>query len=227
MKEILADWGLTLPQAVAAIPVILTLAGLIFKLMKTLFKLVDIISSNKYASLPLKDKLDAMGIIYQDGVDDKITIYTHKLKLTEYGLHFRIPTLRIYFDYLYTNNLHSKTVSSYDFLKHYKAFTTDDNDVPKVHISGFIKSFLTLGFFLALSVWGLFIGIKALKDIMNQSPDLVSWFQLVLYSVTELLFILMIITFVSEIMSLCLAIRFAKKLKSFHHLQLAGKYKGL
>ncbi|EQA3419275.1 hypothetical protein ACX1JO_002851 [Cronobacter dublinensis] len=224
IKEILADWGLTLSQAITAIPVMLTLAGLIFKFLKTPFKVVEVISANKYVSLPLKDKLDAITIIYQEGEEDKSSIYVNKLKLAEYGLHFRIQTLRIFFDYLHANNLLAHTINGYEFLKHHKSFTVDDNDVPKLYTRGFISSLLVLVFFLTLSGWGFYIGINALIDTLHQSPDLASGIQLALYVITELLFMIMFITFVSEIASLFSAILFAKKLKQFHCLQLHKKF---
>ncbi|EQB4040716.1 hypothetical protein ACYJJ8_000122 [Cronobacter sakazakii] len=224
IKEILADWGLTLSQAITAIPVMLTLAGLIFKFLKTPFKVVEVISANKYVSLPLKDKLDALAIIYQDGEGDKASIYANELKLAEYGLHFRIPTLRIFFDYLYANNSLSYPVGDYRVLKHHKAFTVDDNDVPKVSAKGFVKSILVPLAFLVLSGCGFYSGIYALIDTLHQSPDLASGIQLALYVVTELFFMLMFMSFICEIGSLLSAVRFVKKLKGFYWLQLEGKY---
>ncbi|EKM0531115.1 hypothetical protein ACI00X_000308 [Cronobacter turicensis] len=224
IKEILADWGLTLSQAITAIPVMLTLAGVIFKFLKTPFKVVEVISANKYVSLPLKDKLDALAIIYQDGEGDKASIYASELKLAEYGLHFRIPTLRIFFDYLYANNSLSYPVGDYRVLKHHKAFTVDDNDVPKVSTMGFIISLLVPLAFLVLSGCGFYSGIYALIDTLHQSPDLASGIQLALYVVTELFFMLMFMSFICEIGSLLSAIRFVKKLKEFYWSQLEGKY---
>ena len=68
MKDVFASLGLTIPQAIAAVPIFITLASLMFKLIKVPFKMIDIISVNKYVSLPVKDKAEAMRIIYEGEV---------------------------------------------------------------------------------------------------------------------------------------------------------------
>ncbi|TDB45669.1 hypothetical protein [Photorhabdus luminescens] len=56
LKEFISDLGLTVPQFIAAIPVFIVLLNLLFKALKSHFKLINMITNDKYSILPVNKK---------------------------------------------------------------------------------------------------------------------------------------------------------------------------
>lgn len=225
LKSFLADMGLTASQAIMAIPILLSLSGILFKLLKAPFKMVDIISVNKYVSLPLKEKMDAISTIYQQDSLDKTASYIRELKLAEYGLHYPVGTLRIMFDYLHSLGHLSISARANDFLKNRRVFTIDENNLPQLSKNGMISILSMIFMFLILCSGGFIIGVKAVVDTLHSVPNWTSGIKLILFSMTEILFFVMIITMLSEANSVFKAVFFSKKLRKFNKEQLYKKYK--
>jgi|GEM_PF-4118176 len=225
MKDILIGLGLTIPQAITAMPALITLATLMYKLIKIPFKVIDVISNNKYVFLPVKDKACAMEIIYQNEKVDKASCYINELKLAEYGLHYPIPTLRLMFDFLHSKGLLSVSTKANDFLKYHKVFVIDGNYNPIISKKAIARTLLILMTLLGLSLGGFGIGVKAIVETLHKIPDLASGIQLIIYTLSEILFILMMLTMSTEMCSVYQAARFAKKLKKYNDDQIFKKYK--
>lgn len=225
MNDVLASLGLTIPQAITAVPIFITLASLMFKLIKVPFKMIDIISVNKYVSLPVKDKAEAIRIIYESEVKDKSIRYINELKLAEYGLHYPIPILRVMFDYLHSKRLLSVSSKANDFLKYHKVFFIDRGNNPHILKKEMVTTIMMLLIFMASSIGGFVTGIKALVETLHKSPDIASGVQLVIYLFSEIFFGLMIITMTSELSSVYQATSFAKKMRRYNSEEIFKKYK--
>lgn len=225
MNDFLASLGLTMPQAITAIPIFITMASLMYKLIKVPFKMIDVISVNKYVSLPVKDKAEAMRIIYEGEVKDKSTRYINELKLAEYGLHYPVPTLRIMFDYLHSKRLLSASLKANDFLKYHKVFFIDGSNNPHVLKKEMVKNIIILSIFMVISISGFVTGIKALVETLHKSPDIASGIQLAIYLFSEVFFVLMIITMITELSSVYQATSFAKKMRRYNSEEIFKKYK--
>jgi len=225
MNDVLASLGLTIPQAITAVPIFITLASLMFKLIKVPFKMIDIISVNKYVSLPVKDKAEAIRIIYEGEVKDKSIRYINELKLAEYGLHYPIPILRVMFDYLHSKRLLSVSSKANDFLKYHKVFFIDGGNNPQILKKEMVTTIIMLLIFMASSIGGFVTGIKALVETLHKSPDIASGVQLVIYLFSEIFFGLMIITMTSELSSVYQATSFAKKMRRYNSEEIFKKYK--
>lgn len=197
MNDVLASLGLTIPQAITAVPIFITLASLMFKLIKVPFKMIDIISVNKYVSLPVKDKADSIRIIYEDEVKDKSIRYINELKLAEYGLHYPIPILRVMFDYLHSKRLLSVSSKANDFLKYHKVFFINGSNNPQILKKEMVTTIVMLLIFMASSIGGFITGIKALIETLHKLPDIASGVQLIIYLFSEIFFVLMIITMIT------------------------------
>ncbi|WP_033788864.1 hypothetical protein [Pantoea septica] len=225
MNDVLASLGLTIPQAITAIPIFITLASLMYKLIKVPFKMIDIISVNKYVSLPVKDKAEAMRIIYEGEVKDKSIRYINELKLAEYGLHYPILTLRVMFDYLHSERLLSVSSRANDFLKYHKVFFIDGSNNPHISKKGMSITIFMLSMLMIISIGGFVIGIKALIETLHKSPDVASGIQLVIYILSEILFVLMTLTMLTELSSVYQATSFAKKMRGYNSEEIFKKYK--
>lgn len=224
MNDALTSLGLTIPQAITAIPVFITIVSLMYKLIKVPFKMIDVISVNKYVNLPVKDKVEAMKIIYENEVVDKSIRYINELKLAEYGLHYPIPTLRLIFDYLYSERLLSVSAKANDFLKYHKVFFIDESNNPHVSKKEMGITILMLSILMIISIGGFGIGIKALIDTLHKSPDIASGIQLVIYVISEVLFVLMTLTMLTELSSVYQATSFAKKMRKYNSEEIYKKY---
>lgn len=225
IKNFLVDQGLTVSQAITAIPVLLSLIGLMFRLIKIPFIVIDVISANKYVSLPLKDKIDAITIVYQEKESDNVADYINELKLAEYGLFYPISTLRIIFDYLHSKKMLSSGVHNYSILKHHSVFFIDCNSLPKISIKGVVFNISLLSAFFIVSFGGFLTGVRAIIDTLSNVSGWMLFIQLALYTITEIFFIVIMITMITEIISVFSAILFSRKLQGFNQKQLYRKYK--
>ncbi|NDL00355.1 hypothetical protein [Photorhabdus bodei] len=226
LKEFISDLGLTVPQFIAAIPVFIVLLNLLFKALKSHFKLINMITNDKYSILPVNKKTEAIGLIYQEIHDNnKIENYSRELKLADYGLKYPIITLQFCFDYLYSKQKLSVQSSAYDFLKQDKIFLKKRNELPVVSQKRLFFSVGILLVLICLSVGEFITGIQGITETIHSKANWESGSKLCLFLFVEVLLVHLILIFFCEIGSIVKAIYFSKKLHAFYNKQLCKKYK--
>lgn len=226
MKEILSEYGITTYQAIAALPILISLISVLFKFIKKPFVLIDIISRNKFILLPTNEKSDAIETVYKD-IDPtrKSEIYARQIKLADYGLTYSVHTLRTTFDYLHSIDKLITPLYINDFLKHRDIFKNNAASLPVIYLKGFLSSLGVMLFLLILSLFAFATGFEGLMEALHSKPDWNSGARLLLFAIFEILSFTMVIVFAAEILSVFNASKFACKLRFFHDEQLYKKYK--